>query len=296
MGETLIIFGNGFDLDLGWKTSYKDFYRARENKFKEYDGMKYIQEMVKEEYWYDLEGYIRKCLIEMPEERADELNDFWQICRDLMFGYLKPNEKIHSINISREEIFNTNKESCAYKFLTGITNKASIVTFNYTDPFIQNNIPNKATEYIHVHGNIVNTILCSDLILGADKSVMDENNIINNEKQTLPIIKSYENKYLDKVFSLLKTHKNIVFYGHSLGQTDADYFKPYFKNIISGNIIEQNIYFVTKNSKGLQQMKDNLNKYQIRYDDIFFSKSNVVPVYTEEGINSEGFQSLLKLI
>lgn len=295
MGETLIILGNGFDLDLGWKTSYKDFYRAKENKFKEYDRMKYIHEMVKEENWYDLEGYIRKCLIEMPKERAEELNWFWRMCRNLMFEYLKPGEKIYT-NIREEEVFNTNKESCAYKVLTKITNKSSIVTFNYTDPFIQNGIPNKTTEYIHVHGNIINTILCSDLILGADKSVMDENNIINNEKQTLPIIKSYENKYLDKVFSLLKTHKNIVFYGHSLGQTDADYFKPYFKNIISGNIIEQNIYFVTKNNKGLQQMKNNLNKYQIKYDDIFFSKSNVVSVYTEEGINSEGFQSLLKLI
>lgn len=27
--KTLVILGNGFDLDLGWKTSFKDFYGAK---------------------------------------------------------------------------------------------------------------------------------------------------------------------------------------------------------------------------------------------------------------------------
>ncbi len=26
---TIIILGNGFDLDIGWKTAYNDFYRAK---------------------------------------------------------------------------------------------------------------------------------------------------------------------------------------------------------------------------------------------------------------------------
>lgn len=33
MKDTLIVLGNGFDLDLGWKTSYADFYQAKNTYF-----------------------------------------------------------------------------------------------------------------------------------------------------------------------------------------------------------------------------------------------------------------------
>ena len=58
MKETLIILGNGFDLDLGWKTSYAEFYQAKKARFAEFNGMRYIQDMVQGEHWHDLEGYI----------------------------------------------------------------------------------------------------------------------------------------------------------------------------------------------------------------------------------------------
>lgn len=286
MKKTLIILGNGFDLDLGWRTSYKDFYQAKKARFAEFNGMRYIQDMVQGGHWHDLEGYIRTCLKEMPQSRAEEMLHFWWICRNLMFDYFT------SI---RTEMYNTNKSSCAYKFLTGITEKSTIVTFNYTNPFRQNGIPIKATKFIHIHGDIENTTNSTKLKLGVDKYVIDENSIVKCE-QTLPIIKSHENKYIDKLFRLLKIHKDIIFYGHSLGQTDADYFKSYFQHIISGNISGQNIYLVTKDSNGLQQIKDNLKKYDVEYDDIALSKCNVMPVYTKDGVNSNEFQQLLELI
>ena len=37
--QTLIILGNGFDLDLGWKTSYKDFFRAKQDSFYRYNNL-----------------------------------------------------------------------------------------------------------------------------------------------------------------------------------------------------------------------------------------------------------------
>lgn len=286
MEKTLIILGNGFDLDLGWKTSYADFYQAKKTKFAEINGMKYIQDMVQGEHWHDLEGYIRTCLIEMPQNRVNELNQFWLACRALMYNYF---------TFGRAEIFTTNKESCAYKFLRKITEISTILTFNYTNPFKQNNIPIRAIEFTHIHGTIEDSIGFTALKLGVDKSVINENSIISGE-QTLPIIKSYENKYVDRLFMSLKTHKNIVFYGHSLGQTDADYFKSYFRHVISGDIFGQNIYLVTKDAKGLQQIKNNLKKYDIEYDDVALSKCNVMPVYTKDGVNSSEFQQLLELI
>ena len=286
MEDTLIILGNGFDLDLGWKTSYSDFYQAKKAKFSELNGMKYIQDMVQGKHWHDLEGYIRTCLKEMPQSRAEELKDFWLSCTFFMFDYFMS---------GRAYIFNTKKESCAYKFLTEITEKSTIITFNYTNPFKQNGIPIKATEFIHVHGDIENATYATAIKLGVDSYVIDENSITNGEL-TLPIIKSNENRYVDKLLQFLKSHKNIVFYGHSLGQTDADYFKSYFNHIVSGNISGQNIYLVTRDVKGLQQIKNNLEKYDVEYDDIALSKCNVMPVYTNDGVNSNEFQQLLELI
>lgn len=242
--------------------------------------------MVQGEHWHDLEGYIRTCLKEMPQSRAEEMQHFWWICRNLMYDYFKSDGT---------ETYSTDKASCAYKFLTGITEKSTIVTFNYTNPFKKNGIPLKATVFIHIHGDIENTTQPAELKLGVDEGVISENSIICGE-QTLPIVKSHENKYVDRLFQSLKTHKNAVFYGHSLGQTDADYFKSYFRHIISGDICGQNIYLVTKDAKGLQQTKNNLKKYGIEYDDVALSKCTVIPVYTEDGINSKEFQELLKLI
>lgn len=44
--KVLVIFGNGFDLDLGWKTSFKDFYEAMRKNFEFYNGNPYIKNMI----------------------------------------------------------------------------------------------------------------------------------------------------------------------------------------------------------------------------------------------------------
>lgn len=31
--KTLVIIGNGFDLDLGWETSFRDFFQAKHDSF-----------------------------------------------------------------------------------------------------------------------------------------------------------------------------------------------------------------------------------------------------------------------
>lgn len=60
--QTLIILGNGFDLDLGWKTSYKDFFQAKQDSFYLYNNLSYIKQMIEGECWYNLEGYLRQCV------------------------------------------------------------------------------------------------------------------------------------------------------------------------------------------------------------------------------------------
>lgn len=114
MSNTIVILGNGFDLDLGWKTSYKDFLTS--NKFSIMGEPRFVMKYAKQLFrrmgnnWYDLEGFMRDCIEKATEEELDALNDFWNICRDKIYDYLTPQRD------EQQQIFNTNLKSCAYIF------------------------------------------------------------------------------------------------------------------------------------------------------------------------------------
>lgn len=245
MKNTLIVLGNGFDLDLGWKTSYNDFYSARQHVFHGYDGMPYIKNLITEEHWFDFEGYMRNCLVKLTKERITEMQEFWMICKSQIFEYFKPED-------DKSKWYITDKNSCAYKFLTHITEQSDIVSFNYTDPFKKNNIIRPNIEFIHIHGNIDILDDYSKVKIGVDSFVQEENMFANDPK-ILDIIKSENNPYQDKLLQKLKTSKNVIFYGHSLGQPDADYFKSYFDKIVLGKIRGKNIFIITKNVWGTER-------------------------------------------
>lgn len=136
--ETLIILGNGFDLDLGWKTSYKDFFQAKQNKFYQLSGLSYIQNMIEDECWYNLEGYLRQCIVQVKPNDIKNLNTFWLICSNFMLDYF-------THNTSK---FKTNFQSCAYHFMKSIRNSV-VYTFNYTNPFKEVGIEEPEIHFIH---------------------------------------------------------------------------------------------------------------------------------------------------
>ena len=136
--QTLIILGNGFDLDLGWKTSYKDFFRAKQDSFYRYNNLSYIKQMIEGECWYNLEGYLRQCVLSVEQTEVKQLNDFWQICSNFMLDYF-------SKNISE---FKTNHNSCAYRLMTTL-NDSVVYTFNYTNPFVKEGIKEPEIHFIH---------------------------------------------------------------------------------------------------------------------------------------------------
>lgn len=250
--KTLIILGNGFDLDLGWKTSYNDFFRAKQNSIVLFNGMSFIENMVEGEYWYDLEGYIRHIAINevTNKEELKKLSYFWRLLTTRIEEYLR-----------EESIYITNFDSCAYNFLNQISPNSEIVSFNYTNPFNICKLEPKRIEYIH---NSIDSVYSNsgDVKLGVDTGVLSENRFLNPSDISY-ILKSRENQIGDTLISKWKNYENIIIYGHSLGITDSDYFKPLFESIISGTIGPQSFYIVTKDIKSLEQIKENMLKYNI---------------------------------
>lgn len=282
MNKTLVILGNGFDLDLGWKTSYNDFYLSKKQRFNEFNGMPYIQEMISEGHWNNLEGYLRNCVVNATNDTIETVNYFWITCRNLIGEYLNKNTSV---------IYNTNYESCAYEFLKSLSS-SNIISFNYTNPFKILGLGDKI-NILNLHGSLEEIISGAEIKLGVDSFVLSENVLAKNELLKY-IIKIYENSNVDVFFNELKNSENIIIYGHSLGITDSDYFKPFFKAIIDGKLINKNIYIVTYNDKSLQDIKDNMLSYGIDYSELAFSKNvEINTIFTSKGKDDEAFLNML---
>lgn len=283
--NTVVILGNGFDLDLGWKTSFKDFLTSE--KFCIYGNprypVKYMSELFQsiEENWYNLEEFMRECVEKSTEEETDALNLFWNICRDKIYDYLTPKGDQY------KQVFNTNINSCAYLFLQRM-NKSKVFSFNYTLPYDITHLPEHEITYLH--GALNHGLSWIDIKLGIDLHV--KNKLAWSDKLK-PYLKAYESKKIDELLVAIKHANKIIIYGHSLGITDSDYFEPIFSNIIHGPLLNKSIFFITKNSASMQCIKDNMSKYGIDYNRLVFGSSVCKNIYTDNGINNPDFQNII---
>lgn len=97
-------------------------------------------------------------------------------------------------------------------------NTQQIISFNYTQPSINDSIR-------YIHGNLTN----KNIIFGIDYDSVS--NLFNYHP--LEFTKSYrilENKLNSKV-SIASDIKNILFYGHALGEADYSYFQSIFDTV-----------------------------------------------------------------
>lgn len=278
--KVLVIFGNGFDLDLGWKTSFKDFYEAKRKNFEFYNENPYIKNMIEGKYWYNLEGYLRNCIIKIDDSNLESFNLFWQVCGDFMLDYL-------SNNLSQ---FDTNKNSCAYNFLQCINDNTTVYTFNYTNPFEE--LGFKQPNIHFIHGKLAGAYYGSELKLGVDTNVKNLSTLANNE-EIKPVIKVDANTEKDSLIKELKDADTIIFYGHSLYITDSDYFKRFFEKISDNQICSKSLYIVTYDANGLQSTKNNLEEYNISFDDLEFSNNTINIVFTSQGVSSEAYKKMV---
>ena len=291
-GHTTIVIGNGFDLDLGWKTSYGDFYTANCWKYKEYLKNVYIEKMIKGEQWSMLEEYMRRSLIEWDrdgreEDKKEHLHYFWIITRNLLYSYF----------IEQEESFaeKVNKESCAYLLLTKLHKDIFVLSFNYTDPYkyIDKSMSDKYNDVIinHLHGSLYDEFpTYAKILLGIDTGI---SSVIKNDKDIEVLVKRLNKEDENRSYiELLSSSEHLVFFGHSLGITDSDYFKPAFEKILKENSLVKKITIITCNEGAANNIRQNTMQWGIDLDEI----DQYVPIkyiYTKKGANDKDFMELL---
>lgn len=230
-----LVIGNGFDLDLGMNTRYSDFakseYWPKDVSSSSFNLKQYLNERKEMDCWFDLE----QCLLdycrqktgvtfanESYEKKIEEDRKYFNNLRIGLSKYLR-----------EEQEKNLKKDSWASKLLVVLSqnhNFANVFSFNYTDfHHIMKNIgvEMKDVSVDYVHG----TLKSNSIILGVDESNVTEGYEFLQKAVDI-------NYRSTNIISQLAISQDVIFFGHSFGTIDIEYFKPYFLHIFNQDIEE----------------------------------------------------------
>lgn len=254
----ILIMGNGFDLSLGLKTSYKSFKEScfwpyrRDFLFTSGSLSEYLQEYKDIDTWFDLEELFfqyasnPRMYTPIPEDTNIYNQNSFNEIRQSLIEYLKIEEN--------KTLEKNTLATAVLKLFQNLDGNKSIYSFNYTDfPLLAKNIglPSN-TECSYVHGSIKN----GDIILGVgDKHELKD--------QFFFMHKSAQITHPNNIISDLENADDIIIYGHSLGFNDYDYFIDFFQRATKQRASEEEkrrITIITKNQKSALDIKKNLMK------------------------------------
>lgn len=215
----VFIIGNGFDLNLGLGTSYKDFIESSfftrnlgENGFSLFN---YLNEVNKFN-WIDIE---KELAIYSNKGKGNQsfLIEYEQLCEELK-SYIK------SIELNEVD-----HKAHAYQILEKIDWRDDfiILNFNYTNSvsFILNmlDVPKQVIKdsVIHVHGSAES----DEIIFGVDdgSKIDDDHSFLRKSTSSI-----YSGRRVSKA---LESFKSLSIFGHSLGESDHMYLK-FFRDIV----------------------------------------------------------------
>ncbi len=291
MESKVLIIGNGFDLSLGWKTRYSDFFESGIwNLCTDCSPLaNFLKQKQRTEKWFDIEQAlfeyalpIQKCAMSEAELalvkdiRDKDDKDFKELVQSI-YKYL---EKEQKEDIDRVSPAARVLKSC---ILNGYFDK--IFTFNYTDlNVVLNQLCLHVDNIYHVHGSLSN----DDIILGIDDRC--------DVKSGYDFLYKTFNKYYNStpIKYALQNANEVVFFGHSLGNTDYHYFSDFYKDQSRSDMVEKNkkkITIFTYDEKSrmeiLRQLRG-MNDKSLRY----LYSNNDFQIICTDGTNSKDEERL----
>lgn len=228
--KTVLILGNGFDLDLGMHTSYKSFatnekYWPFRNKIYHSDGMlsKFLNDKRDTESWFDIEAALAEyARVEHEHKNIQEDKKCFNMLVNALQGYIQ-NEQ-DSLKFCKN---GAEGVPMAKTVLEHVSKKPDyhIFSFNYTDVFkiakmMFIDLDRRRIEYIH------GSLATNDIILGT------------GDVEELPedyywLYKSFNTNYRsNNLAETLADADEVFIFGHSLGKNDHDYFIDFFHDAI----------------------------------------------------------------
>lgn len=289
----LIILGNGFDLDLGLKTSYRDFWNERSANLTSFryplSSTELLYSRLEEHHkqmiannWYDFEEIIRDYASETIERHESPRN---ALSRTASYHGHNLNANIEYFKCLKKEIIdyisiqqNTPHicaQSSAASLLRMITRKRLFSTytcynFNYTDINVFSKQLGYRSDILvkYIHGNLKD----ANIILGVgNDTLVGGYDFLLKDNQGAKGMSFQED--------LLKADEIIIF-GLAFGRNDIHYFIDLFKNIQNG-ITQPKITIYTYNEQEKRMIRDRLAKYNIDLS-VIINKTNLKMIPTHE--------------
>lgn len=246
--DAILVTGNGFDLNLGLKTSYQDFI-VSDNFSSLLKANNQLCLYLKNQHgvnnWIDIENELKEYSNSVYKDSNRNIfrQEYQSLCKSLC-------DYLNNLDMS-----NIDETSQAYEFLIEKFERLLIFNFNYTLSLEYLLYKNKLKhKIIKIHG----TAKENKIVFG-----VEDNARINPSDVFLKKSTCLWNEILD-IDSLLSNVKDIIFLGYSLGETDHHYFKQFFltaainnfmdksrKNILISYYKEDSMYDILRQIDGL---------------------------------------------
>lgn len=264
------ITGNGFDLGLGLKTSYQNFYKSSICTIKKMTSG--LAKAIKDRYdendqWFDIENilleYARKSLDKGVEEVEKDKNDFYTIKEELRkyierqdnrFWFRHQNRRR---NMLPARVCDAIKELISdMSFPPYLNEPLNLFSFNYTRieqfydtlSYFSTNSPRLLHNCCDTQGGRK-----PEIILG----IYDEN--IKNTKYGFLCKDNQEGYDATPLNKSLKNSLNIILYGVSLGENDYHYFQDLFNEICRDEEYQKHVWIFTRGNKDKESLIDKIS-------------------------------------
>lgn len=283
--KKVFIIGNGFDLDLGWKTRYSDFAESPFGIFGENysyaDLADFLRRKSQTQKWFDLEMAL--------QEYASTANDDYKYSDD---EFIRKNDykvfedltnKLMDY-LSEEQKKPINTDSVAAKVFRSIIENGfftSIYTFNYTNlGLIAKQLDLDTISFEYVHGSIEKR----SAILGVE----DKTDLRSGYSFLYKTFnRYYESHHIQ--YDMAEADE-IVFFGHSLGWNDYHYFQQLFRTQ-SSKYLERDdskrITIFTYDDDSRISILEQLREMNDKNANLLFSLNDFQFIYTKENIADE---------
>ena len=279
MGKKILILGNGFDLDLGLKSRYRDFMTS--STWKGVEGreyiltcnlLRYLEEKNEIETWFDAESELLNYALEMTEgtyaspQETDRDGHIFFLA--MLKKYLTKEQENYKLNSSRVADM-LMKAVVANGFFD------EIYTFNYTDV---NKVLSKVGLFVPIQ------------ITYMHGSLREHDNIILGIETDKPIHKDYQflfktNSRFYRYNSLIESMEKadeIVFFGHSINGMDFPYFKDFFMKQASSSedVKRKYITIFTYDEASDEQIRNNFREAGVNLRDLM-QRNNLTFIETK---------------
>lgn len=320
--DYLLVIGNGFDLNLGLKTTYRDFVNScifkkmyekrmeekRTNSNSQPSLLDYLYGKQFDEKWYDIEEALLEYVSKKPDgtfvnNSKEDKKDYDDVCGSLI-EYLSSLFKTGNDLEQSKKMKITPAGKLIEKLNFNRTERNVVYSFNYTpiNLIIRAIACESRLDPVRVHGEIQEDVIFdgnvndSAIILGFE--ISDINNIAPGYSFMLKS-NNLAYKSTDIAFDLLNS-RNVIFFGHSLNQMDFGYFEDYFKVLASNTEKQRKLIIFTKDEESRVVLLDNIRKMGISVRDIYthasldFIRTDYID--NEDSVDSVLFKKLLNKI